>query len=218
MYNIYFISGLGVDHRLFYKQYKDGINLKILQWKSPLANETLEAYAKRLSEEIKEKDNIILGGVSLGGIMAIEISKYINAEKIIIISSIKNQFELPPYLRILRHLPIHKLIPSLVYKKIGTIARSIYRVFGKMNKEEKDLFLSMVNDSDPNFIKWAIHAVITWKNKEILPNIIHLHGTDDLIFPISFIKQSIQIKDGSHFMIVTQAEKINKILKTELND
>jgi hypothetical protein len=132
MSNVYFISGLGADHRLFEKQIQAGINLNILPWKIPFKNETLQSYAKRMSEEIKDKNKFIIGGVSLGGIVAIEISKILKPEKVILISSVKSSKEIPFYIRMLKYFPIYKILPGRLIKKQGMLLSFI---FGKMDKE-----------------------------------------------------------------------------------
>ncbi|EMO28852.1 hypothetical protein LEP1GSC170_2989 [Leptospira interrogans serovar Bataviae str. HAI135] len=55
----------------------------------------LSKYSKRLLSQIDTKNEIILIGVSFGGIVALEISKHISVKQIIIISSIKSDSEKP---------------------------------------------------------------------------------------------------------------------------
>jgi len=56
----------------------------------PLGDESLESYAKRLSEHIPKNDEVVLIGVSFGGIIVQEIHKLVNTKKVIIISSVKH--------------------------------------------------------------------------------------------------------------------------------
>ena len=93
--SVYFLPGLGADKRLFEKQLQAGLPITILEWKTPNKNESIQAYTERMAADIPQTDNLIIGGVSLGGIMAIEIAKIVKPKKVIIISSIKNRSELP---------------------------------------------------------------------------------------------------------------------------
>lgn len=89
MKTIYCISGLGADEKAFSRLSIEGYQLQIINWLKPLHNETLQEYATRMRETIKEEEPILIG-LSFGGIMCTEIAKQIPVQKIIIISSIKS--------------------------------------------------------------------------------------------------------------------------------
>ena len=208
----YFISGLGADERLFKKQIEDNLPIKVIPWLIPEKNETIEFYARRMSLQIpKNTEPVILGGVSFGGIMAIEMSRYISTKKIILISSVKNHLEIPFYIRMWKYFPIYKFIGGQFLKKGGILIRYI---FGTMPLEEKSTFIKMVNDSNPEFIVWAADKICNWKNKIGCEGIIHLHGTSDLIFPIYKIRKPVfEIKGGTHIMVLTASAQVNNLLK-----
>ncbi|PHO00078.1 alpha/beta hydrolase, partial [Rhodobacteraceae bacterium 4F10] len=57
--------------------------------------------------------------------------------------------------------------------------------------------------------------VLHWKQEESIPGIIHIHGKKDEVFPIKYIKNSIEIENGTHVMILNKAKTISEILKKE---
>ncbi len=59
-----------------------------MDWIEPLKNESLKNYAQRISNKITS-DNPTLIGLSFGGILAVEISKILKLQKVILISSAK---------------------------------------------------------------------------------------------------------------------------------
>ena len=68
----------------------DKFVLHYLEWLLPESiDESIEDYAKRMCEFIKEK-NVILIGVSFGGIIVQEMAKIIKPIKLVIISSYLN--------------------------------------------------------------------------------------------------------------------------------
>lgn len=83
--DIYLFSGLGADQRVFQSINIPLYNLIYIQWIEPNINESMESYAERLLTQIKSLNTIFLG-VSFGGIMAIEVAKLIEVEKVILIS------------------------------------------------------------------------------------------------------------------------------------
>ena len=86
---VYFISGLGADERVFQFLDLSKIEHQFIQWNEPQKKESLSSYCKKLTEQIDLKQEIILIGISFGGIIAQEISKIIECKKVIIISSVK---------------------------------------------------------------------------------------------------------------------------------
>ena len=77
---IYFISGLGADERIFQWLRYDGYRPIHIHWLPPERRESVEHYAHRLAQDIKDKRPIIVG-LSFGGIVAIEIAKQIDVRK-----------------------------------------------------------------------------------------------------------------------------------------
>lgn len=211
---IYCIPGLGLDDRLFQKLKIPNAELHFLNWKKPLIDENIHAYAKRMAEEIPDDENICLLGVSLGGIMSIEIAQFRKVKKLILISTVKNQDEMPKYMSWLDKLPKS----SQTAARFGIDASIALKPFyDNADKIGNKLFHDMIKGADIEFINWGIHQIAKWKfKKEIQVPFIHIHGTNDLIFPIKNIDQAVTIKNGTHFMVYNQAEKISSIIEKSI--
>ena len=113
--NVYFIPGLGTDRSIFeYLNLPDtNFNIHFLEWIIPENSlESLQSYAHRMSEQIRE-EHFVLIGISFGGVIAQEIAKIRVVEKVIIISSIKSKHELPRRLRLVKFLKIYQLSPVI---------------------------------------------------------------------------------------------------------
>lgn len=207
MKEIFLISGLGADRRVFEFLDLSGYNLNYVDWIPSQLNESIEHYAQRLLEQIPV-ENPILIGVSFGGMMAVEIGKLIKTEKIILISSIQTKDELPGYLNLVARSKVDWLIPTPPPRWI------LFYLFGVKGKYEKELLAGIVRDTDPTFFKWALNKIFSWKNGVDLPNLIRIHGTDDRIFPNR--KADYLIPHGGHFMIVTKAAEVSICIKRSL--
>ncbi|WP_367899176.1 alpha/beta hydrolase [Leptospira sp. WS58.C1] len=214
MENIYLISGLGADERVFRNIDFNGENPKYIHWIDPNVNESLESYSNRLLSQIESQNALILIGVSFGGIIASEIAKHISAKKIIIISSIKDRSEKPLIYRIINFLRLINLIPSFLLKIYTPI---LAYFLGISSLEDKKLLKSFLSKTDGSFIKWALKSILKWNNEMHPSNLYHIHGTKDMLFPSRLIGQAILIADGGHFMILNRAKeislKIREILK-----
>ena len=73
---VYFMPGMAANPTIFeyIKLPEDRFKIYWLSWKIPLKNETLQEYAKRMCDDVKH-DNPVLLGVSFGGILVQEMSK-----------------------------------------------------------------------------------------------------------------------------------------------
>lgn len=211
MQHIYCLPGLGADQRLFSKL-KLQAELIPITYVDAEINDTAESYAAKLVDQIKE-ENPILMGVSLGGILAIEISKLIPVKKLILISTIKTKDELPPYFSLVDHLPFNISKTAVWFKNYGEWLKPFYN---KISKEDMELFKSMLIKTPDDFINWGVNAVSHWQNETLNTDYIHIHGSLDLVFPTKWVNDYTEIKSGSHFMVVDKADLISPIINKAL--
>jgi len=204
------IAGLGADTRIYNNIDLDNHEVICIDWIEPDKTDTLATYSQKLVFQYHINPGSIVIGNSLGGMLAVEIAKFVPLQKAILISSIKTIDEAPWYFPLFRKLPVYKLIPGKLFSKLGPLIKPI---FGKMNNGSGRLFSDMLEKSSPVFLKWAMGAVLHWDNKTIPANIYQLAGDEDLIFPYKKSKNVILVKGGTHIMVFDRAKEINKILK-----
>ena len=186
----------------------EGFEVVHIDWILPLENETLQNYALRISENIKD-ENAILIGLSFGGIISVEISKIKKFKKVFLLSSAKTKFEIPFYYRFLGKLNLLRIIPSSILKRVNSLT---YLVFGAKTNAEKSLLEDIVRNTDERFLKWALHQIMNWENENYSENIVHIQGDIDLILPHIFVKYDYLIKGGTHFMTLNQSKEIETII------
>ena len=186
----------------------EGYNVIHIDWILPLENETLQNYALRISENIKD-ENAILIGLSFGGILSVEISKIKKFKKVFLLSSAKTKFEIPFYYRVLGKLNLLKIIPNSILKSVNFLT---YLVFEAKTKNKKNLLKDIIKNTDKHFLKWALHQIMNWKNENYSENIVHIQGDSDLILPHNFVKYDYLIKGGTHFMTLNQSKEIETII------
>lgn len=208
---IFLIAGLGADTRLYNNiDLPEGYEVIPVDWIEPHRTDTLKTYAQKLIYQYNISNGSIVIGTSLGGILAIEISKIVKLKKTILISSIKTSDEAPGYFRVFKNLPVFKLFPEKMFTSMGFMIKPI---FGNMTDADAWLLNDMIKNSSPLFMKWAMGAVLKWENNTIPPNVYHIHGDKDLVFPYKNIKNAILVKGGTHIMVYNRAKEINKLLK-----
>lgn len=204
---IYLIPGLGADEQVF-KFLELDFPSVVIVWKQPAKHESLSSYCHRLISQIDPTEKFALLGVSLGGIVAVELSKLIKPEIVILISSVMKSDQLPQkYIRLGRLLPLY-LLPIFITKPPAFILNYF---FSAVNTS---LLSDIVNDADPVFVKWALAVICRWDSRVVIPNNIRIHGSNDRMIPLE--GESIVVEKGGHFMIVDKAKEVSKILSSEL--
>lgn len=208
---IYFVPGLAASTDIFeYLELpKDTFEVFLLNWLVPESvNESIENYAQRMCNRIQH-ENPVLVGVSFGGVMVQEMSKLINTQKTIIISSVKCRKEMPTRMKIAKATKAYKLLPT---KAINNIEEFSKYAFGDVVKKRVELYKRYLSMRDEIYLPWAIHNVLNWQQTEPLKNIIHIHGDKDAVFPSKHITDFITVSGGTHIMVLNKAKKISKIL------
>jgi pimeloyl-ACP methyl ester carboxylesterase len=208
--HIYLISGLGSDERVFRYLDLDAYSVHYIQWIPPMHKENLAAYAARLIKQITTPDPVLIG-LSMGGMIAVEIGKLISTEKIILISSAKGASELPGYFGFFGKLKLHRYLPDFLLLRPNKV---FYNLFGVYNRREKVILRDVLRDTDPKFARWAMDAILEWDNTETRGTVIHIHGTNDKIIPLRNIESpDYIIQDARHSMVFQQPKQITALLK-----
>tara|TARA_B100000989_G_scaffold98335_1_gene71748 strand:+ start:143 stop:784 length:642 start_codon:yes stop_codon:yes gene_type:complete len=213
------MPGMAANSKIFeFIKLPKNFVINYLEWYQPKANDDLSSYVNRLTKKIHGQ-NIILIGQSFGGIIIQEISKIINVKKVIIISSVKSRHELPLMMQLSKKTKAYKLLPL---NWIDDFESLVMFVFGPMIKKRISLYRKYLSFRDERYLKWAIHQIVNWKQEFPVKNTIHIHGSQDLVFPSIYIKNAIFVKGGNHAMILRKAnwfnENLPKLIIDDSND
>ncbi len=213
---IYLIPGLGADRRMYHQQLNILPDAEVIEHFQPEKNESLSSYAKRMALQVDISSPFILIGTSLGGIISMELSRILSPERIILISTVKNREELPLYIRSMKYLKLHRVITGDRFKRFNKLM--VKRLDNRRDSEVAEIISAMTEDVPSEFIEWAIDAVVNWNPpKEYRSDIVHIHGTNDQLFPISKIKNVIAVEKGSHVMNMTLSVEVNRLLLQAVN-
>jgi pimeloyl-ACP methyl ester carboxylesterase len=187
---------------------EDSYQIHLLEWFIPEVNESLQDYALRMTTHIKH-DNVVLLGVSFGGILVQEMAKHIKVAKLIIVSSVKTKHELPRRMKLSRKLKLYNILPTRLVEDIDTLAKY---AFGETIKNRVALYKKYLSMNDRRYLSWAVKEMVCWDQETAPPGIIHIHGSADKVFPLKYIDNCINIEGGTHIMVITRAKWFNKNL------
>lgn len=210
MTHLYLMPGMAANSSIFehISLPKSTYTVHYLEWFLPEQNETIQAYALRMCSHI-EHNNIVLLGVSFGGVLVQEMAKHIKVKKLIVISSVKSSKELPRRMTLSRKLKLYKLLPTRLVEDIDVLVKY---AFGASIKNRVALYKKYLSMNDRRYMRWAVREMVCWDQIEPLKNTIHIHGTGDKVFPYKYINDAIFVDKGTHIMIITRAKWFNKFL------
>jgi pimeloyl-ACP methyl ester carboxylesterase len=235
------LPGLGTDGRLFDAQRAAIPDLYVPPWIPHHNKDSLGDYAARMAVEIDKwlkeqnierygaspaslhenqgspkRDIFILGGVSLGGMLAYEIARHIKPSAVVQIASCRTRKGVNGFLRAAGN--IWPVVPTGAMKVAKFVSLPVLRTFGLMEPAQRKLCATMFSEMDSLFMRWAVSAILKW-NPEPLEDIpvFQIHGARDQIIPAKFIEADELIPDGGHLINLTQAEAVNAFLRDILD-
>lgn len=216
---IYCVPGLANDYRMFENLAPKLLsqNIEYLEHLPPRhLKESMEEYAQRLYKTIeaqKEEEAVIIG-MSLGGMISVELSKLRPFTKVFLISTVKHPAEMPWQIKLARRLPLDKVrLPAWLLR---STVKPVIWMMGVTNSSGREHIKAMIDAADPQHIAWAQYAAANWQNDLIPDNYVHIHGSRDEIFPAYMVKASHFIKGGNHYMIMDRSDELAQIINQEL--
>ncbi|NDI98122.1 alpha/beta hydrolase [Flavobacterium sp. LaA7.5] len=208
---VYFMPGLAASPIIFenIKLPEDKFEMFFLEWLLPEEGESLAHYASRIAGNILH-ENPVLIGVSFGGVLVQEIAEMITPRKVIIISSVKCNTEFPRRMRFAKLVKAYRVFPTALMERVDWLAR-----FANGNSfiaKRLRLYEKYLSVRDKRYLDWAFKTIILWDRVEPNPQVIHIHGDADGVFPPQYLSNYIPIKGGTHIMIINKAKWFNENL------
>ena len=207
---VYFMPGLAAGSSIFERIElpKDQFEMYLLDWFLPEKQESLASYAQRMAANVKH-ENAVLIGVSFGGILVQEMAQFLNLKKVIVISSVKCNTELPKRIKIAKTTKAYKLLPTSMVANMDLLVKYalVDVIKQRLKLYERYLFMK-----EKDYLDWAIEQVVCWERTKIDADVIHIHGDADEVFPSKYIKNFVNVKGGTHIMILNRFKWFNQNL------
>ncbi len=208
--HVYFMPGMAANPSIFENIIlpQDKFKTHYLKWSLPHGEESLESYSKRLAKKVTHEDSVLIG-VSFGGVIVQEMSKFLKLRRLIIISSVKTKYELPRRMRYSAKTGLYHLLPTGLLDYIDHLEKIAVNDF---LKKRANLYRKYLSVRNTKYLNWAIKEMVCWQQEKPIENIVHIHGDKDLVFPYKYINGCITVKGGTHIMIINRYRWFNEYL------
>src|SRR5690554_2023634 len=155
---VYFVPGLAAGGEIFKNIHfpEEEYEVRVLEWLLPEGNESLVDYARRMAHRVEEHDAVLIG-VSFGGVVVQEMSRFLDLKKLIIISSVKTGQELPRTMKIAALTGAYKLLPTSLVSSVEDLTR--FSIGPKTEKRLK-LYQEYLHVRDKHYLNWAFEKMV----------------------------------------------------------
>jgi pimeloyl-ACP methyl ester carboxylesterase len=211
------LPGLGADARLFDPQRAAIPDLVVPDWIPVRPGDDLGQYAIRLARTIAPLEPRLLGGVSLGGMLALEVARCLELPDVVLIASAATGLELAAGLRMV--IPISRLLRLSWLRRIPGLQALALRPFGAHPGAQQQLIADMLADAPADLLDWGPGAIRAWRPARLPRTRVHrIHGGRDRIIPCPPAHHDLLvIPGGGHLVNVTHAGEVNARLTTLLD-
>lgn len=204
---IYLIPGMTPDYPVYSRILPLLPSAIVIDFIQPNPRETLVSYASRMASQLS--CNSFIGGVSFGGIVALEVARILRPRGCIVISSVRNPNELPPWFRVVRLLG--RRCCSSFLGMIGSAATMLPKSICSPTTIRAKKLAGM----DGRWHRWATSAVIDWQpgKASVGCPVLQIHGTADTTFPIRYTHPDIIVPDGRHALPISHPAETAKAIR-----
>ncbi len=183
------LAGLGADQRQWHPQVKAFPDVVTPKWLEflPTTNrrrESLTEYAARFGATLPIGPQTVLGGLSFGGMLALEIARQLPPERkpccVVLMGSCRHPRGTNIALRLLEW--ISPLIPDFVLDRGRWIGAPFLGRGGGISRKDRTLLATMGREMTTDFLRCASRAIVTWPGCEDpgVP-VRHIHGSRDWV-------------------------------------
>lgn len=208
------LPGMAVDERSLRPQRRAFPDLIVPAWIDPQSGETLPEYAARLARGLDGAKPALVGGVSFGGFVALELAAHLGVPTCVLIASVRSPSEMPRRFRALR--PLARLGPA----GLGAAAGWASRWGGSSLRPGTARRLGRLAAPDAAFLRWACWAALDWEPSPAARSVRvrQIHGSDDRTFPLKYTAPDEVVAGAGHLLSQSHAAEVNAFLRRALAD
>lgn len=188
----FLLPGMGASPEM-YRPLKDRLGGRItaLPWPPHTGERTLEEMAASIIQVQGIRDGDMVGGASLGGMVALEIAMSINASAVVLLGSALDSGEINPML--LAFSSLARFVPIVLIQSLA----------GQLQHPVAQMFAT----SEPAFLRAMCGAIQNWAGYGGSPKKVHrIHGRRDRVIRCPESGSAI-IENGGHLIAMYHARR-----------
>lgn len=214
------LPGLGADSRIWTPQIQAFPQLVAPDFIPSKSDDTLSAYADRLAGVLSERHDLtrpfFLGGVSFGGMVAVEMTRRLKPLAVLLVAACRSRRQISRPFRAAERAV--QWIPDLVARRLadGPVPW-LFSKLERLDAESQKLLTDIAREADVTEVKWQARAVAGWDGERPTDVPVRsIHGRLDRVIPLKSIQADEVIEDGRHLIHLTHPARANAFLAREM--
>ena len=200
-------SGLGADASIFAPQKARFPQLIVPPWTTPRPGDSLSDYCERMASTLSVTGPCVIGGASFGGIIALEMARFVNPRAVLLIGSVREPAALPRHVRALR--PLRGLTDWLPLAMFQWSAAPLGTGSGRRLAPHLGGLAGQFGQADRAVLRWSMRQMLTWSEPPVVTcPVFRIHGDCDRVLPLRGQPDSV-VAGGGHVISLTHAEQVN---------
>ena len=192
---------MGADQRMFPCMWDDLHDLHRCEWIVHNGERTIRQVAESMVAKYGIVDGDTIVGASLGGMVACEISKFVNIKQLFLVGSAINSDEVNSLLNMIH--PLAKYAP-LDWIRVSS---------GKIPLDITQMFTGI----EASFVRAMCDAIFEWEGllDDTRVQVFRMHGKFDMIIPTP--EHVDLLLNGGHLISITHEAECVNFIKAKLN-
>lgn len=194
----FLLPGMGATAAMYNAlRHKLDFDIDFINWPVYRGETTYAEVARRAIDENGIEPADVVGGSSLGGMVALEIGRLVQPKAVVLLGSAVNPSDVQGLLTLLS--PLAAITPiSLVQLLAG---------------KQKNVVSAMFAESNTQFIRAMCTYVPHWKGyAEPATRVFRLHGAQDMIIPCPSSGATV-VREAGHLVAMTHAAETAAFLR-----
>jgi pimeloyl-ACP methyl ester carboxylesterase len=204
------LPGMAADVRLFDRLRPLLPQLVASGWIEPRSREPIRSYARRLADGLNPRPPCFVGGVSFGGLVALELAAWLRADACFLISSVRSASELPPWLRVAR--PLAALGPQ----GLGDLAHFAAHWSAPLMPAGSARRLEHL--AKAAFLRWASWAALRWSPSAAARRVrvFQIHGALDRTLPVRYTRPEVVVEGAGHLLPLSHPSVLGEFVLSRM--
>lgn len=208
---VFLITGFALDKRAFDFMRLPEDTFHALDLIPVRKGETLRDYAKRMAAEIGLAPGDVIGGVSLGGMIALEMSKVVDVLGVVTIASATH----PRFIRkrFKMWAPIAASVPDGIIRRIFAFIPRILALQNMLTPEGQALLADVMGRFPPSQLKAFPMMIMRWPGCEPPAHCAHIHSDGDWLIRPNGAAAALSLLPGkNHLITVSHPEAVRDLV------
>ena len=205
-------SGLGVGPDMMAPQRRlPGVCVDVPPWVDLRDGEPLPDFARRMAACIDPTPPLVLGGMSLGAMVALEAAHVLRPAGVLMISGAFTGDALGWSV-----WPLQWAAPMFPVWSVDLMLRMAPLAFWQFHPlppPARGHLTRVIRRGSPAMFRWGARAVVDWSLTAAPPCPVRsIHGSVDQIIPIDTVHPTEVVRGGGHLVHLTHAAQVNRFL------